>query len=114
MLRMMAIIVSSVSVFAADAGEWKTWVPNMPATRGELQWIRGVMPNPDPRIAEQIRFWDSGPSQDGARTEVLARLFPERAASDFEIDVTSGETLGRNVAGKFIEWAKNDGAEVRP
>lgn len=62
-----------------------------------------------------------------ARAEVLAYLFPERAASiramgkeagdsriwagiHFEMDNHAGVTLGRKVAGKFIEWATKDGA----
>ena len=58
---------------APNAGDWKTWViesgkdhgvpppPNVAATRGELDWLRGASSESDPRIVEQIRFWDSGP-----------------------------------------------------
>ena len=35
--------------------------PNAAATRGELEWLRGAAAESDPRIVEQIRFWDSGP-----------------------------------------------------
>lgn len=58
---------------APNAGDWKTWViasgkdhgvpppPDAAATRSEMEWLRGVSAESDPRIAEQIRFWDSGP-----------------------------------------------------
>jgi hypothetical protein len=55
-----------------------------------------------------------------ARTEVLAYLFPDFAASilamrkgagiHFEMDNQAGETLGRRMAAKFIEWAGKQGA----
>lgn len=57
-----------------DAGEWKTWVissgkdhavpppPDAAATREELKWLKdAVTIGADPRIIEQIRYWDSGP-----------------------------------------------------
>jgi membrane-associated phospholipid phosphatase len=55
------------------AGEWKTWVirsgqdhgvpppPDAAATRGELEWLRGASSESDPRIVDQIRYWDAGP-----------------------------------------------------
>jgi membrane-associated phospholipid phosphatase len=58
---------------ASHAGDWKTWViesgrshgvpppPDAITTQGELEWLRGVSMESDPQIAEQIRFWDSGP-----------------------------------------------------
>lgn len=69
-------IAMSAAVFAQNApgaGDWKTWViasgkdhgvpppPNAAATNGELGWLRGASSETDPRIVEQIRFWDSGP-----------------------------------------------------
>ncbi|MBL8174919.1 MAG: phosphatase PAP2 family protein [Bryobacterales bacterium] len=62
-----------------------------------------------------------------SRAEVLAYLFPQRAeairamakeAGDsriwagihFEMDNEAGMMLGRKVAGKFVEWAENDGS----
>ena len=62
-----------------------------------------------------------------ARAEMLAYLFPERAAFiralgkeagdsriwagiHFEMDNQAGVTLGRNVARKFIEWGERDGS----
>jgi len=54
-------------------GDWKTWVvasakdhgvpapPGEAATRNELDWLRDTSAQIHPRIAEQIRFWDSGP-----------------------------------------------------
>jgi membrane-associated phospholipid phosphatase len=68
--------LAAVPIFAEDpsnAGEWKTWVirsgqdhgvpppPDAAATRRELEWVRGASMESDPRIVEQIRFWDSGP-----------------------------------------------------
>ncbi|MBL8294743.1 MAG: phosphatase PAP2 family protein [Bryobacterales bacterium] len=64
------------SVFAQDApyaGDWKTWViasgkdhgvpppPNAADTRDELEWLKGVSKQNDPRVVDQIRYWDSGP-----------------------------------------------------
>ncbi len=63
-----------------------------------------------------------------ARAEMLAYLFPTRAdqiravgkeAGDsriwaglhFEMDNQAGQKLGASVAGKFINWAKNDGSQ---
>lgn len=58
---------------AYNAGDWKTWVigsgkehgapppPDAAGTREELRWLRGSVSETDPRILEQIRFWDSGP-----------------------------------------------------
>jgi membrane-associated phospholipid phosphatase len=54
------------------AGNWKTWVissgkdyrvpppPGETATRGELEWLRGVIAEKDPQIASQVAFWDAG------------------------------------------------------
>ena len=55
------------------AGTWKTWIissgrdfrvpapPNATATAGELAWLRdAVAQQRDPRIADQISFWDAG------------------------------------------------------
>jgi membrane-associated phospholipid phosphatase len=35
--------------------------PDAAATRAELDWLRDISSQSDPRIVEQIRFWDSGP-----------------------------------------------------
>ena len=62
-----------------------------------------------------------------ARAEMLAYLFPDRAAQarglgreasesriwagiHFPIDVESGWQLGQSVARKFIQWAEADGS----
>ena len=73
---LIAITVTAGAAFAQDAanaGEWKTWViasgkdhavpapPDAAATRAELEWLRATSTESDPRIVEQIRFWDSGP-----------------------------------------------------
>lgn len=76
-IRQFVILsAAAVAVLAHDkpnAGTWKTWViasgashgvpppPNVPATRQELQWLRGATRDLDPEIVEQIRFWDAGP-----------------------------------------------------
>lgn len=63
-----------------------------------------------------------------ARAEILAYLFPERAAYiramgkeagdsriwagiHFEMDNQAGVALGKSVAGEFIAWAKQDGSQ---
>jgi len=73
---LIAITVTAGAAFAQDAanaGEWKTWViasgkdhavpapPDAAATRAEFEWLRAASTESDPRIVEQIRFWDSGP-----------------------------------------------------
>ncbi|MFN7939754.1 MAG: phosphatase PAP2 family protein [Bryobacteraceae bacterium] len=62
-----------------------------------------------------------------SRAEVMAHLYPERAAAilalakeagdsriwagiHYEMDNQAGVTLGKNVAGKYIAWAANDGS----
>jgi len=75
-IRQLAVLTAASAVFAQEApnaGSWKTWVigsgndhavpapPDSASTRGEMEWLRGVSAVSDPRIAEQIRFWDSGP-----------------------------------------------------
>src|SRR5688572_7909005 len=74
--RLLVVLSAATAIFAqeaSNAGEWKTWVirsgrdhgvpapPNAAATRGELEWVRQASLESDPRILEQIRFWDSGP-----------------------------------------------------
>lgn len=76
--RMAVLIISAAGAFAQDnaaaqAGSWKTWVigsgkehgvpppPDASATRAELDWLRAMSKENDPRILEQIRYWDSGP-----------------------------------------------------
>lgn len=56
-----------------NAGAWKTWIipsgsqhnvpppPDAAASREELNWLKGLNAASDPRIAEQIRYWDAGP-----------------------------------------------------
>ncbi len=70
------LIAAAGTVFAQDAsnpGDWKTWVirsgkdhgvpppPSSGETLRELDWLRAVSTESDPRIVEQVRFWDSGP-----------------------------------------------------
>jgi membrane-associated phospholipid phosphatase len=74
--QFMFLIAAAATLVAQDArhaGEWKTWViesgkshgvpppPGAPGTRSELRWLREASAQTDPRILEQIRFWDSGP-----------------------------------------------------
>jgi membrane-associated phospholipid phosphatase len=74
--RIVTIAAASAVAFAQDTthpGDWKTWVvasakdhgvpapPGEAATRNELDWLRDASAQINPRIAEQIRFWDSGP-----------------------------------------------------
>ena len=74
--QFVVLTVAAAAALAQDApnaGEWKTWIiasgkdhavpppPDASGTRGELDWLRAAASASDPRIAEQIRFWDSGP-----------------------------------------------------
>ncbi len=56
------------------AGSWKTWVissgkdfrvppppPDAAATLEELAWLKSFSQDKDPRIDEQVRFWNAGP-----------------------------------------------------
>lgn len=57
----------------ASAAHWKTWIiasasdhsvpapPDAGATAAEMEWLRSAAAEQDPRIVEQIRYWDSGP-----------------------------------------------------
>ena len=77
-LRLVIAVAATAAnvIWAQDspgAGDWRTWViasgkdhgvpppPAAEATRQELAWLRGAASENDPRILEQIRFWDSGP-----------------------------------------------------
>src|SRR5437764_1253600 len=54
------------------AGSWRTWAissgkdfrvpppPDAASTKGELDWLRGFVAEKDPRIADQVAFWDAG------------------------------------------------------
>jgi len=65
--------VAAMLAQTTNPANWKTWVlesakdhgvpapPDAAGTRGELEWLKTATANNDPRIAEQIRFWDSGP-----------------------------------------------------
>lgn len=69
-----AVAASLVAQDGTKAGEWKTWVipsgnehgvpapPGAEESRGELDWLREVSRESDPRIVEQMRYWDSGPA----------------------------------------------------
>jgi hypothetical protein len=74
--HLVCFAIAATTVLAQDAsnaGNWKTWVirsgndhqagppPKGADERGELHWLRGASSESDPRIVEQIRFWDSGP-----------------------------------------------------
>src|SRR5262249_41510210 len=55
-----------------NAGNWKTWFissgkdfrvpppPDAATTKTELDWLRGLVAEKDPRIAAQVAFWDAG------------------------------------------------------
>jgi len=57
----------------AAAGQWKTWIlpsaaehgvpapPDAASTAAEMDWLRAVAAEQDPRIVEQVRYWNSGP-----------------------------------------------------
>lgn len=74
--KFLFVAVTSAAALAQDgasAGNWKTWilrsgsdhgVPPPPDARGtndEIAWLRRISAETDPRIVEQVRFWDSGP-----------------------------------------------------
>ncbi len=54
------------------AGAWKTWIissgkdfrvpppPDAAATAGESQWLRNFVTEPNPSVADQVRFWSAG------------------------------------------------------
>jgi membrane-associated phospholipid phosphatase len=72
------IVIAALTCVGAAAqrpnpGDWKTWFlpsgsahevpapPNSTATAGELSWLRAASAETDPRIVEQIRYWNAGP-----------------------------------------------------
>lgn len=73
LIVLTAAVTMAFAQESPDAGSWKTWVirsgsdhqtpppPDANATRSELEWLRQATAESDPRILEQIRYWDSGP-----------------------------------------------------
>jgi len=67
------LLAQSGSPIEPDAGKWKTWVissgkdfrvpppPDAAATKGELDWLKSISSEQDPRITQQIQHWDAGP-----------------------------------------------------
>src|SRR5262249_39749072 len=63
----------SLGQIEPNAGSWKTWVissgkdfrvpppPDAETTLNELTWLKTFSQEKDPRIAEQVRFWNAGP-----------------------------------------------------
>jgi membrane-associated phospholipid phosphatase len=57
----------------ASAAQWKTWIlpsasdhgvpapPDAAATAAEMDWLKAAMMEQDPRILEQMRYWNAGP-----------------------------------------------------
>jgi membrane-associated phospholipid phosphatase len=74
----IALAIPSVSAqvrtrqIEPNAGNWKTWVlssgrefrvpppPDAATTQNELAWLRTAVSSQDPRIADQVQFWDAG------------------------------------------------------
>ncbi len=64
--------LGQTTMIEPSAGNWKTLAissgkdyrvpppPDAAATRNEIAWIKSVSAETDPRITEQIRFWDAG------------------------------------------------------
>ena len=67
------LLAQSAGPIEPDAGKWKTWVissgrdfrvpppPDAAATKGELDWLKSISAEQDPRITQQIQHWDAGP-----------------------------------------------------
>ena len=69
------------------AGTWKTWAissgrdfrvppPDAGATAGDLAWLKDFTQQKDPRIAEQVRFWNAGPPAYQIRTATSSCTSP--------------------------------------
>jgi membrane-associated phospholipid phosphatase len=55
-----------------NAGNWKTWIissgkdfrvpppPDAAATAGELRWLHDAVAEPNPNVADAVRFWSAG------------------------------------------------------
>ena len=68
-----AMGTEALGQIAPNAGNWKTWIipsgkdivvpppPNAADTLGELIVLKSFATAQDPRITEQIRYWDAGP-----------------------------------------------------
>lgn len=69
----MFMAASAALIAQNHPGDWKTWVirsgaehavpapPDAAGTQAEMDWLRAAAMEKDARIAEQIRYWDSGP-----------------------------------------------------
>jgi len=67
-----SVFGQSIDQIEPRAGTWKTWAissaeiidwlrpPDAASTRGELESVRGAIAEKDPRIAQQVSFWDAG------------------------------------------------------
>src|SRR6266571_8751735 len=73
MLVLSARAQDGVEQIEPKAGSWKTWAissgkdfrvpppPDSAATLEELAWLKSFSQDKDPRIDEQVRFWNAGP-----------------------------------------------------
>jgi membrane-associated phospholipid phosphatase len=73
MLVLSARAQDGVGQIEPNAGSWKTWVissgkdfrvpppPDSAATINEVAFLKAFSQQKDPRIAEQVRFWNAGP-----------------------------------------------------
>ena len=71
-----AIFACAIPVLAQSvepkAGTWKTWIissgkdfrvpppPDAGTTAGELRWLHDAVAEPNPSIADSVRFWSAG------------------------------------------------------
>lgn len=71
--RLAGVLVFALTAAAQNnPGTWKTWIlpnassvtvpppPDEAATRAELGWVKDIAAENDPRITEQIKYWDAG------------------------------------------------------
>jgi len=66
------LLAQTADQIEPGAGTWKTWAissgrdyrlpppPDADATRRELEWVRSAIAESDPRIAQQVNYWDAG------------------------------------------------------
>ncbi|MBY0507823.1 MAG: phosphatase PAP2 family protein [Bryobacteraceae bacterium] len=72
-LLLAALAAAAFGQSSPNAGNWKTWIlpdakaiavpppPDAAATLRELAGLKGFTAADDPRIGEQIKYWDAGP-----------------------------------------------------
>lgn len=125
-LQLATAAALAVAQDTPPPGEWKTWVirsakdhhvpppPDAAATRSELDWLRGFAAENDPRIAAQIRFWDSGPPSYRWMELVAKRQIDGRPLGTYFVRASTYVSLAIYDATLAVAQAKQEYQRTRP